>query len=127
MSISGGLKILVADDDMDTAETFAQLLRNMSHDARPVTDSGRVQEVAKSFRPQVVFLDIGMPGMDGYTVARALRAEHGEALWICAITGYGAPEDRAKSRRAGFDAHVQKPVDPAVLAAILSQFAAARH
>jgi CheY-like chemotaxis protein len=79
--------------------------------------------MAKEFRPEVVFLDIGLPGMDGYEVARRLRDEPGlRDVVLAALTGWGQREDRRRSQEAGFNHHFVKPVDPATLATILAEF-----
>src|SRR5262249_5636828 len=114
-------RILVVDDDGDAAEGLALLLRTAGHAVCTARDGRTALQVAAATRPQVVFLDIGMPGMDGYEVARQLR-EHGdrqEATILVAVTGYGQEEDRLRSRQAGFDYHMVKPVDPDGLLGLL--------
>ena len=90
-------------------------------DGEPLTDvdvvyrsTDALEHVARQ-HPDVVLLDIGMPDMDGYAIARALRAHHGDALRVIALTGYGRPEDRERTGAAGFDAHLVKPVDVQML------------
>jgi CheY-like chemotaxis protein len=105
-------RILVVDDNRDSAESLAMLLRVRGHEVRTAYDGQQALAAAEDYRPGVVILDIGLPGLDGYGVARALRATplFRDALLV-ALTGYGAEEDRRACYRAGFDAHLVKPVD----------------
>jgi signal transduction histidine kinase len=116
-----GLSVLVVEDNLDAAETLANLLRFWGHQVSTVQDGQGAVELARAERPQVVLLDIGLPGLDGYQVARRLRAELGlhETL-VVAMTGYGQPEDRRRSREAGIDYHFVKPVEPDVLRSLLA-------
>jgi signal transduction histidine kinase len=119
----GGLRLLVVDDNHDAAESLALLLRYKGHAVTTAADGPSALEMALAERPEVVLLDIGLPGMDGYAVARELRqcAElHGTLL--VALTGYGQPEDREKSRAAGFDRHFVKPIDFEVLQGLIAEF-----
>jgi PAS domain S-box-containing protein len=113
------LRALVADDNMDIAETSATLLRLWGHEVR-IAHSGReALELAESFRPEIALLDIGMPQVSGLDVARAIRAtEWGRHIRLIAVTGWGQEEDKRVAARAGFDGHVTKPVEPARLQAI---------
>ncbi len=107
-----GLKILVADDSVDSALTLTALLAAAGHDVEAVHDGFSALQRAADFRPQVLVLDIGMPGLNGYDTCRRIRAEPwGRSAIIIAVTGWGADEDRRRSREAGFDAHLVKPVD----------------
>jgi len=118
----GAAKVLVVDDDVDTAQTFAHLLSQLGHAVHYVTSSQMVLDVAKRIRPALIFLDIGMPGADGWQLAPLIRRELGhDGVRIVAVSGYGEPEHHRRSREAGFDAHVQKPVDMALLQSILAQ------
>jgi CheY-like chemotaxis protein len=113
-------RILVVDDLHDSALSLALVLRHMGHTAEFVTDPWKALEAARSLDPELVFLDIGMPGIDGYALARMFRQEFGfEALRLVALTAWDGDKDRVESRRAGFDAHVAKPADPATLDSIL--------
>ena len=103
-------RILIVDDNADAADSLALLLEMDGHTTRPVYGSMAALESAGTFDPQVVLLDIGLPGMDGYEVARRMRAR-GSKAQIVALTGYGQHNDQARSRDAGFDAHLVKPVD----------------
>jgi signal transduction histidine kinase len=114
------LHVLVVDDNRDTAESLALLLRLWGHEVRTAHDGVSGLKAARSYRPQIVLLDIGLPGLDGYEVARQLRGEFGRGMRLVAITGYGLEEDRRKAEQAGFDAHLVKPADLAVLQEQLS-------
>lgn len=114
-------RILVVDDNADAAESLTDLLRVYGHDARVVHDGIAALELVPSFQPSVVFLDIGMPGMDGYEVARRLRrVPGGERAILIAVTGFGSEEDRRRAEEAGFDRHVTKPLDPRTLTSLIS-------
>ena len=113
--------MLVVDDVEDTARTFAYVLETLGHEARALSNPHDVFAAVESFRPNVVFLDIGMPDIDGWTLARQLRDKYSrEALHLVALTAYGERQDYVKSRQAGFDAHVVKPASPKTIDAILS-------
>ena len=113
--------MLVVDDVEDTARTFAYVLETLGHEARALSNPHDVVAAVESFRPNVVFLDIGMPEIDGWTLARQLRDKYSrEALHLVALTAYGERQDYVKSRQAGFDAHVVKPASPKTIDAILS-------
>jgi CheY-like chemotaxis protein len=113
-------RVLVVDDNIDSAESMALLLELHGHQLRIAHDGPGALAEARSFRPQVVVLDIGLPGMDGYEVARSLRADAlTQNAIVIAMTGYGQSEDRQQSLRAGFDHHLVKPLDPDVLQAII--------
>jgi signal transduction histidine kinase len=104
-------RILVVDDNVDAADALAELLRDFGHDVRAVHDGPSAIEQAAIHRPDIVLLDIGMPGFDGYEVARRMRTELGLKSTLVALTGYGEARHRRLSREAGFDQHVTKPVD----------------
>ncbi len=108
---SGGRRVLVVDDNHDAAESLADLVRTLGHSAEVAYDGPSAIEKARQWRPDVVLCDIGLPGMTGYEVAQALRAEHDGALRLVAVTGYAQAEDVEEARAAGFDAHVAKPPD----------------
>ena len=114
--------VLVVDDDVDTAMMLSALLRNLGHASEFVTEPELVLDRAKRLRPWLVFLDIGLPGTTGWELAPLIRHELGnDAVRIVALSGWGKPEHRRRSREAGFDAHVEKPVDLELLRSILSQ------
>lgn len=105
-------KLLVVDDNRDSAETLAELARIWGYDVAVAFDGLAALERAGEWEPGLLFLDIGMPGLDGYEVARRLRQDHRFArVTLVALTGYGREEDIARSRAAGFDHHLVKPVD----------------
>lgn len=112
-STASGRRVLVADDNTDSAGSMAMILRILGHDARTAHDGLEVVAVATAFRPDVILLDIGMPELDGYEVCRRIRGEPwGSSISIIALTGWGGEEDRRRSLEAGFDHHLVKPVDP---------------
>jgi CheY-like chemotaxis protein/two-component sensor histidine kinase len=115
-------RILVVDDNVDSAESLRLLLKMMGHEVVTAYDGPKALEEAKNFRPDIVMLDIGLPGMSGYDVARKMRLlpEMQKALLV-AQTGWGQEEDRRRSAEAGFDAHLVKPVDQAALQKLLAR------
>jgi PAS domain S-box-containing protein len=114
-------RVLVVDDNVDAAATLQLLLNSLGHETRVVHDGIRALEAAAEFVPDIVLLDIGLPGLDGYEVARRLRALRRERpLRIIAITGWGQDADRQRSREAGVDVHLVKPVDPMTLTSLLA-------
>ena len=104
--------VLVVDDNQDAAETLAELIGMLGHDVEVAFDGPSALTKAGSTPPDVVFCDIGLPGMDGYDVARALRQGAAETAYLVAVSGYAQPEDVARSRAAGFDCHLAKPASP---------------
>ena len=119
------LRILIADDNQDACATLASLLELMGHQVRQANDGQAAVDAAAAFDPQVVLLDIGMPKLNGYEACRLMRAQPGGAgRTIVACTGWGQADDRRRSGDAGFDQHLVKPVDPAVLADLLAAVAA---
>jgi PAS domain S-box-containing protein len=118
-------RVLVVDDNVDSAESLAVLLRLYGHYVRLAHDGEAALEEARSFRPDVMFLDIDLPKMDGYEVARRLRLEPAMGgLTLVAMTGYGQEEERRRTREAGFDSHLVKPVDFDMLQELLSSLPA---
>jgi signal transduction histidine kinase/ActR/RegA family two-component response regulator len=114
------LHVLVVEDNRDAADSLAMLLRLWGHEVRTSHDGHSGLKAAQSYRPHVVLLDIGLPGLDGYEVARQLRAQFGSAMRLVAMTGYGQEEDRRRAFEAGFNAHLVKPADPEVLQSVLA-------
>jgi PAS domain S-box-containing protein len=109
-------RVLVVDDNRDSAETMSILLDLMGHDTRRAHDGIEALETAQSFRPEVVLLDIGLPKLNGYEVCKRLREQPcGQDVIVVALTGWGQAEDQRRSREAGFDSHLVKPVEPARL------------
>ena len=104
-------RVLVVDDNVDSVQGMARLLRSEGHTVEIAFDGPGAIEAASAFRPDVILLDIGLPGMNGYEVAAKLRADGFTDATLLAISGYGQDEDRSKSREAGFDDHLVKPVD----------------
>ena len=104
-------RTFVIDDNQDSADTMSMMLELLGHESRCIYDPVLSVEAALEFRPDVIFLDIGMPGMSGHEVARALRANPVlSAVKLVAVTGWGQPEDRRLTRESGFDHHLVKPV-----------------
>ncbi len=117
-----GRRALVIDDNRDSADTMVALLLLLGHDARCAYDAGEAVRTAQAFAPEVVFLDLNMPGVDGFEVLRRLRRLPGQAgVFVAATTGYGQQSDRERTREAGFDAHLTKPVSMEHLLAVLQQ------
>jgi CheY-like chemotaxis protein len=102
--------VLVVDDNRDAAELLAEALEMEGYQTRVAFDGPSALRVAAEFRPELAFLDIGLPVMDGYDLARRLRALEQGPLVLVAVTGYGQPSDRARSVEAGFDEHLVKPI-----------------
>ena len=118
-----GTRILVVDDNVDTAAGLSRLLTRRGYFVELAHDGPSAVEKARAFAPAAVLLDIGLPGMDGYEVARHLRADPATVgSVILALSGYGQEEDRTRSRAAGFDHHLVKPIDFAVLQTLLGEF-----
>jgi PAS domain S-box-containing protein len=111
-SAPGGRRVLLVDDNVDAMEMMAFLLAEMGYEAHTTADAANIIELALQRRPDVIVLDIGLPNLDGYEVARMLK-QHPElkAIRLVAHTGYGSPEDRRKAQDAGFDAHLVKPAE----------------
>jgi PAS domain S-box-containing protein len=113
-------RVLVVDDNRDATESMSMLLSVWGHDTRTAHDGPMALEVASEFQPEFVLLDIGLPGMDGYEVARRLQAMPGlKNTVLVAMTGYGQEEDRLRSKAAGFARHMVKPADPAKLRSLI--------
>jgi CheY-like chemotaxis protein len=116
-----GRRVLVVDDNVDAAESLCDVVAFLGHTVEAVHDGPAAVARVRERHPDVVLCDIGLPGMDGYEVARAIRAEPDLAdVRLVAVSGYAQPEDRARARKAGFDAHVAKPADPADIGRLLS-------
>lgn len=109
-------RLLVVDDNKDAAESMSMLLEMWGHEVAYAYDGPSAIETAEQWQPQAVFLDIGLPGMDGYEVAERLRElPQAKGAVLIAITGYGQEDDRRRSQRAGIDHHLVKPVAPDAL------------
>ena len=122
------LRILVVDDNRDAVESLAELLKLSGHEPRTANDGMHALEAAAGFQPDVVIMDVGMPRLNGYDAARRIRAHPwGAQVALVAMSGWGQDADRAKSRAAGFDAHLVKPVEFAALMQLLAQLTARKH
>jgi signal transduction histidine kinase/ActR/RegA family two-component response regulator len=118
--VAGKCRVLVADDIPDAAEMMAVMIECMGHDVRVAVDGVQAVEIAQEFEPQIALLDIGMPRMDGYDAARHIRATLGDRVFLVAVTGWGQEEDQRRAYAAGFDRHVTKPAEPAVLESLIA-------
>jgi CheY-like chemotaxis protein len=115
------LRVLVVDDNVDTARGMSKLLKMSGHNVQTAFDGLTAIETARSFEPEVVLLDIGLPTMDGFQVAARFRQEEDLAgAVIVAVSGYGQESDRCRAREAGFDHHLVKPIDYEALLALLA-------
>ena len=122
-----GKRVLIVDDNVDAAETLAMMLELLGQQTRQAHEGVGAISAAREYRPELIFMDIGLPGLSGHEVAAKLRGELGmHDTFIVALSGYGTDEDRRKSMRAGFDSHLVKPLDPSTLPDILAQ-AERRH
>src|SRR5262249_31282293 len=121
------LRILVADDKQDAAESPMLLLQMEGHDVHTVFDGDAAITAIEELRPDVALLDIGMPGANGYEVARRVRERPwGEHVYLVALTGWSQPADRRRTAEAGFDAHLVKPVPPEALERLLATMSGPR-
>jgi PAS domain S-box-containing protein len=116
---SRSARVLVIEDNADAREMLVTLLRMVGHDVLEAATGAGGVELATRYAPSVVVVDIGLPDIDGYEVARRLRARAARSVRLVALSGYGQPRDREQSRAAGFDAHLVKPVDPATLGEVI--------
>ncbi|KQT07687.1 ATP-binding response regulator [Ramlibacter sp. Leaf400] len=124
-SATAALRIVVADDNVDAAETLAALLSEMGHEVREVNDGEAAVQAAAAFDPHLVLLDIGMPKLTGYEACAQIRRQPGgDRRLMVAVTGWGQPQDLQRSQDAGFDRHLVKPIDPQVLGPLVEEVAA---
>ncbi|GAB2504426.1 response regulator [Lysobacter humi (ex Lee et al. 2017)] len=120
-------RILVVDDNCDSADTLAMMLEMLGHEAQRIYDPRMAEKAVEDFAPDVVLLDIGMPGLSGYDVARQLReSRFGAGLTLVAVTGWGQPEDRRRTAEAGFDHHLVKPPEIDAICRLLAALPAYR-
>ena len=113
-------RILVADDNEDSAASLAMMLEIMGHEVRTAADGLTAFEAASAYRPDAILLDIGMPRLNGYETCRLLREQPwGQGILLLALTGWGQDDDKRRSREAGFDHHLVKPIEPAMLQKLL--------
>jgi PAS domain S-box-containing protein len=114
-------RILIVEDSQDSRDMLRLLLEHAGHEVHEALDGPSGVEAILSIRPDIALVDVGLPGLDGYEVARRVRAHAGgPRVRLVALTGYGLPDDQRRSREAGFDAHLVKPVDPARLAGVIA-------
>jgi PAS domain S-box-containing protein len=114
-------RVLVVDDNVDAAESAAMLLRLWGHAVQTAHDGPFALQAARAFRPEIVLLDIGLPGLNGYEVAKQLRAQPwGRGMYLVAMTGFGQDDDKRRSLAAGFDVHLTKPLDPVKLEQLIA-------
>lgn len=117
-----GHRLLIVDDNQDAANSLAMLLKLQGHEVRVAHNGPAALEITKGYTPDVVFLDIGMPGMDGYEVARRMRQQPGlENVVLAALTGWGQKEDRRRTAEAGFNHHLVKPPEPKAVEGVLAE------
>ena len=116
------MRILVVDDNVDGATTLSRLLEALGYQARAATSGAQALAEGREFRPEVVLLDLGMPGMDGFEAAARMRSEPwGATARIIALTGWGQAEDKRRTAEAGFAAHFVKPLDLQALLPLLTK------
>ena len=120
MTVPEKRRILVVDDNHDSADSLAALLSLGGHETHTANDGEHAISEAAKLRPDVILLDIGMPGMDGYQTCRKIRSALGQEVVIVAVTGWGQEQDKDEAYRAGFNAHLTKPADPAALEHLLA-------
>jgi CheY-like chemotaxis protein len=119
---SFGHRFLVVDDNQDAGDSLAMLLRLQGHEVRVAYSGMAALEMTRTYTPDVVFMDIGTPGVDGYEVAQRLRQQPGlERVVLAALTGWGQEEDRRRTADAGFDHHLVKPPEPKALEHVLGE------
>lgn len=115
-------RILVVDDNHDSALSLAMMLSIMGHETRTAHDGESAVATAESFLPEVVLLDIGLPKLNGYEVAQRIREQSwGASMFLIAVTGWGQEEDRQRSSEVGLNVHMVKPVEPAALEKLLAE------
>jgi CheY-like chemotaxis protein len=116
------MRVLVVDDDQETLETFFTLLQLWGHEVRVLSEPALALSTALEFLPDIAFLDISMPEIDGCQVAMLLRQHKAlDSTFLVAVTGYGSKEDHEKTHAAGFDVHLVKPVEPRNLQLLLKR------
>jgi CheY-like chemotaxis protein len=118
---SGRRRVLIIEDNDDARRMLRHLLDHAGHEVHEASEGSDGLTRALALAPDAVIVDIGLPGLDGYAIARRLREAGPPGLLLVAVTGYGQDGDRRRSREAGFDVHLTKPVDPLVLDALLAR------
>jgi CheY-like chemotaxis protein len=125
---TSSLRILVIDDNQDSADSLAMMLELLGHEVRSATDGLAGLETARVFRPEVMFLDIFMPRLSGYDLARSIREQQwGKDVSLIALSGWGRDDNQRQVREAGFNHHLVKPVDLDAMLALLSDVAQNRQ
>jgi len=120
--VQRSFRILVVDDNLDSAMSLAMILSIMGHQTQTAHDGESAVQMAESFLPEVVLLDIGLPKLNGYEVAQRIRQQPwGTSMYLIAVTGWGQDEDRQRSSEVGLNVHMVKPVEPAALEKLLSE------
>jgi DNA-binding response OmpR family regulator len=120
-------RILVVDDNQDSAESLTILLSLAGNETQTAFDGLEAMESAATFKPELILLDIGLPKLNGYEVARKIREQPwGKKMVLIALTGWGQEEDRCRSREAGFDHHLTKPIDLGSLKKLLTSLSMAK-
>lgn len=120
-ALQSSLRILIVDDNRDGADSMSQMLEIMGNYTRTAYDRQQGVDMAEEYQPDVILFDIGMPKLNGYDACRLIREQPwGKGVVLVAVTGWGQDKDRRRSREAGFDHHLVKPVDPQALMAILA-------
>jgi len=120
------LRVLVVEDNVDVADSLVLVLELKGHEVRTAANGFAAVDLASVFVPDVAFVDLGLPGLDGYEVARRLRQQPTcRHTLVVALSGYGREDDKQRAREAGFDHHLTKPVDPSAIEALLAARAAA--
>ena len=113
-------RVLIVEDNIDAGRSLAYFLRDVGHQVEHAINGYAAIAIARNLRPDIVFLDLGLPGMDGFTVAREIKREPGlEKVRIVVVTGYGQDEYRERALKSGCDMHLIKPVDPKTLASLI--------
>jgi CheY-like chemotaxis protein len=124
----GEFGVLIVDDNRDATDSMAMLLKMEGYDVRVAYDGQQALDAVGNSRPDVILLDIGLPGMDGFQVAQRVRADpDNRAIVIVAVSGYGQEEHRARSNQAGCDHHLVKPIEPAIVSELLASLHSNRH
>jgi len=127
-ALPSDLRVLVVDDNRDVAESTAVLLRLEGCEVHVAHDGEEALGMVRQLHPTAVLLDIGLPRMDGYQVAERIRAEpEHRGILIIAVSGYGQEEHRLRSKQAGFDYHIVKPIEPSVLTGLLASLRASHN
>jgi CheY-like chemotaxis protein len=117
-----GVHVMIVDDNHDAADSMGLLVELAGGTPRVAYSGESALAAIESFKPSVILLDLGMPGMDGYEVCRLIRQRHGHEIAVVALSGWGQISDKVQAQRAGFDAHLTKPADPSVLEAEISKW-----